>query len=207
MKDLSDLRQRIKALSDDELRRMVHVDADDYRPEALAIASEEIRLRRLATGEPAAWTCVTCGSTVEGALHACGTCGTSFDGVEDRDFGRPEGSGPSAWTCAKCGELIEGALWVCWQCGTSVEGAEDPIFHPRDASTSDTDSDLDRQIAERFRCLKCFESLADVRRIATAGTGASGRVAEFVAVSCRKCGYTELYDPEVLGAKRVDGES
>lgn len=63
--------------------------------------------------------------------------------------------------------------------------------------------ELDQQLATRFVCAKCRASGGSVRRIATTGTGISRlfdiQRNRFIAVSCRRCGYTELYEPHVLG--------
>ena len=64
---------------------------------------------------------------------------------------------------------------------------------------------LEDRIAQRFVCSKCSSSGATVKRIAASGTGLS-RMFDiqhntFVAASCRNCGYTEIYNPEVLEGK------
>jgi hypothetical protein len=46
-----ELQERIRALGDDELLRMVHEEADQYRPEAIAIARDEIANRGLTDDE------------------------------------------------------------------------------------------------------------------------------------------------------------
>jgi len=63
--------------------------------------------------------------------------------------------------------------------------------------------ELDQQLASRFVCAKCRASGGNVRRIAATGTGVS-RIFDyqrnrFIAVSCTRCGYTELYDPKTFG--------
>jgi hypothetical protein len=50
--ELEPIRRRITALGDEELRRVVTVDAADWQPEAIAIAEEELRQRELAQGHP-----------------------------------------------------------------------------------------------------------------------------------------------------------
>jgi len=65
---------------------------------------------------------------------------------------------------------------------------------------------LEDQMATRFRCAKCESSGATVKRIAAGGTGLSKILDiqhnQFVMVSCRNCGFTEVYNPEVLEGKR-----
>lgn len=67
-------------------------------------------------------------------------------------------------------------------------------------------SDVDDQMAARFVCAKCKHSGAGVKRFAAAGTGLSKifdiEHNQFIAVSCKNCGYTEVYNPEVLEGKR-----
>ena len=63
--------------------------------------------------------------------------------------------------------------------------------------------ELDQQLASRFICPKCRVSGASVKRIAATGTGFSRlfdlQRNRFIAVSCTRCGYTELYDPRAFG--------
>jgi predicted nucleic-acid-binding Zn-ribbon protein len=68
---------------------------------------------------------------------------------------------------------------------------------------------LEDQIGQRFVCAKCNSSGASVKRIAAPGTGLS-RMFDiqhntFIAASCRNCGYTEIYDPEMLEGKDKTG--
>jgi predicted nucleic-acid-binding Zn-ribbon protein len=68
---------------------------------------------------------------------------------------------------------------------------------------------LEDQIAQRFICSKCKSSGADVKRISAPGTGLS-RMFDiqhntFVTASCRYCGYTEIYNPEVMEGKDKTG--
>lgn len=48
------IRRRMMGLSDDELRRAVTVEADDWQPEALAVAREELARRGIRDVETAA---------------------------------------------------------------------------------------------------------------------------------------------------------
>ena len=68
---------------------------------------------------------------------------------------------------------------------------------------------LEDEIGHRFICPKCKSSGATVKRIAASGTGLS-RMFDiqhntFIAASCRNCGYTEIYNPEVLEGKDKAG--
>ena len=68
---------------------------------------------------------------------------------------------------------------------------------------------LEEQLAQRFVCSKCQTHGAKVKRISAAGTGLSKifdiEHNQFVTVSCKNCGYTEIYNPEVLEGKRTLG--
>ena len=69
---------------------------------------------------------------------------------------------------------------------------------------------LDEQLAAKFVCVKCKGSGATVKRIAATGAGIS-RVFniqhnKFITVSCKTCGYTELYNPEILEGKDTRGD-
>jgi predicted nucleic-acid-binding Zn-ribbon protein len=68
---------------------------------------------------------------------------------------------------------------------------------------------LEDQLAMRFVCAKCKSSGAKVKRISTPGTGLS-RFFDiqhniFITTSCRNCGYTEIYNPEILEGKDKTG--
>ncbi|GAB6174984.1 zinc ribbon domain-containing protein [Paradesulfitobacterium aromaticivorans] len=65
--------------------------------------------------------------------------------------------------------------------------------------------DLDEQLAQRFVCVKCGNHGALAKRFAATGTGLSKMFDiqhnEFIAVSCQSCGFTEIYNPEILEGK------
>jgi len=69
--------------------------------------------------------------------------------------------------------------------------------------------DLEEQFSTRFKCPKCQSQGAITKRIATAGTGISKILDiehnQFVTVSCKNCGFTEIYNPEVLEGNRTLG--
>jgi len=68
---------------------------------------------------------------------------------------------------------------------------------------------IDNLMAERFQCAKCGARGARAKRIGATGTGFSKffdiQHNHFLTLSCRQCGYTEIYDPEVLEGKRSLG--
>jgi predicted nucleic-acid-binding Zn-ribbon protein len=126
------------------------------------------------------------------------------------------------WECRKCHEQVEDSFAVCWKCGTSNEGVEDPSFRNADDvdaalegppigerkdEVSATPADLDGQLAGRFRCPKCQNRGGSVKRFAATGTGLSRlfdvQHNEFIAVSCTRCSFTELYNPQILEGKGV----
>lgn len=65
---------------------------------------------------------------------------------------------------------------------------------------------LEDQMSTRFKCSKCDNSGAVVKRIAMSGAGLSKLLDiqhnQFITVSCNNCGFTEVYSPEVLEGKR-----
>ncbi|HEX6790499.1 MAG TPA: zinc ribbon domain-containing protein [Candidatus Krumholzibacteria bacterium] len=65
---------------------------------------------------------------------------------------------------------------------------------------------LEDELGTRFVCAKCKTTGATVKRISAAGTGISKILDiehnQFVTASCKNCGFTELYNPEVLEGKR-----
>jgi hypothetical protein len=65
---------------------------------------------------------------------------------------------------------------------------------------------LEEQFSARFVCGKCKGTGGRTKRIAVGGTGISKLLDiqhnQFIAVSCLHCGYTEVYNPEILEGKR-----
>jgi len=68
---------------------------------------------------------------------------------------------------------------------------------------------LEDELGTRFVCAKCQTRGAKVKRISTAGVGLSKILDvqhnQFLTASCTHCGYTEVYNPEVLEGKRQLG--
>jgi predicted nucleic-acid-binding Zn-ribbon protein len=64
---------------------------------------------------------------------------------------------------------------------------------------------LDEQIKAKFKCAKCRNTTANVRRFAATGAGITRFIDwqhnEYISVSCMNCGYTEMFDPEVFSDK------
>ena len=114
--------------------------------------------------------------------------------------------GTSMWECSNCHEKHEDSFDVCWNCGTSRDGAEDPTF---ERAEDYQPPHLDAQLASRFVCTKCKNSGASVKRFAATGTGLSKlfdiQHNTFIAVSCSRCGYTEVFNPEILEGKETLG--
>ncbi len=63
-------------------------------------------------------------------------------------------------------------------------------------------NDLDQQLAQSFVCPRCENAGAHVERLSMSGTGLS-RLFEvqnyrYAFVSCTNCGYTEVYNLDIL---------
>lgn len=132
------------------------------------------------------------------------------------------------WVCSRCQTEIDEEFQICWNCGATIEGTPDPSFERAEATLPpsafplppeviappteehpQSPRDLDSLLAEHFRCPKCRNLGASTKRIAATGTGLSKILDiqhnEFIAVSCVRCGYTELYNPDILERKKVLG--
>ena len=63
-------------------------------------------------------------------------------------------------------------------------------------------SDIEKEIESRFVCSKCHANGAKAKSVAMTGTGLSRLLDlqhnRFTFVSCRNCGYTEVYDLDIL---------
>ena len=61
---------------------------------------------------------------------------------------------------------------------------------------------LETQIAEAFVCDKCDHQNAHVEKLAMSGTGLSRllelQLHRYAFVSCKNCGYTEVFNLKVL---------
>jgi len=54
------------------------------------------------------------------------------------------------------------------------------------------------EITEAFRCAKCGEREASRRRMIEFNPHVVGAINDVIAITCRHCGYTELYKPDML---------
>ena len=68
----------------------------------------------------------------------------------------------------------------------------------------------DDELAARFVCAKCQYRGARTKRFAATGTGLSKLLDiqhnKFITVSCSNCGYTEIYNPDILESKSHVGD-
>jgi uncharacterized protein len=117
------------------------------------------------------------------------------------------------WTCTNCSEEHQAEMQVCWNCGTNIDGTPDPTFSQVDQRSPPSppphpeEMTLDEQIEQAFVCSKCSSKSGQVKRLAMTGTGLS-RIVDlqhntYLAVSCRDCGFTQLFDLEVFEGKDV----
>jgi hypothetical protein len=64
---------------------------------------------------------------------------------------------------------------------------------------------VDRVLEEKFACPKCEHRGGHAKRLSMAGTGLSRlfdvQPHRYIFVSCDNCGYTEVYDLDILDEK------
>ena len=74
------------------------------------------------------------------------------------------------------------------------------------APEGDFELTLDERLAEKFVCGRCNQRGAHAKRIAATGTGLSKvfdiQHNQFICLSCKSCGFTEFYNPDILEGKR-----
>ena len=74
-----------------------------------------------------------------------------------------------------------------------------------DSNEDPATATLEEQIVEKFQCVKCTGQTCSVRYISTTGSGLSKLMNvqnnKFLIVTCENCGYSEMYDGRILGAK------
>ena len=65
--------------------------------------------------------------------------------------------------------------------------------------------DIEKEMAKKFVCAKCGHKGGLEDEVAMTGTGLSKlfdiQHNEFLAISCTKCGYTELYNLAIMRGK------
>ena len=109
------------------------------------------------------------------------------------------------WNCEGCSEAIENNFEVCWVCGTSRDGTSDPSFKPEgigdrqeNPEYGPTAEPFAKTVKEKFNCSKCEHTTANVRMLYVGADETLMRIFSyknrFVAVTCQRCGFTELYD-------------
>jgi predicted nucleic-acid-binding Zn-ribbon protein len=68
--------------------------------------------------------------------------------------------------------------------------------------------DIEREIESRFVCAKCHSTGAEVKSLAMSGTGLSRLLDlqhnRYVFASCSNCGFTEVYNLDILAYKTDD---
>ncbi len=108
------------------------------------------------------------------------------------------------WKCSKCAVEHEDNFDSCWKCGE-----KNVNFRVEENDTTNTELSLDEQLAARFKCSRCAHEEAVTKRIAVTGDGLSRLVDiqhnVFIAVSCTRCGKTDLFNTEVLEGADVLG--
>jgi len=69
--------------------------------------------------------------------------------------------------------------------------------------------EFEKKMGEKFVCAKCGNKGGKAIEIATTGTGLSKLLDiqhnKFISVSCLKCGFTELYNINILQNEKFDG--
>jgi uncharacterized protein len=67
---------------------------------------------------------------------------------------------------------------------------------------------IEREIESRFVCAKCRSTGAEVKSLAMSGTGLSRLLDlqhnRYVFASCSNCGFTEVYNLDILAGKTDD---
>jgi len=69
-----------------------------------------------------------------------------------------------------------------------------------------SDLHVEQEISAKFKCAKCGGTSAQVQKLAMTGAGIIDRMMnwqhnKYYFVTCMHCGYTEVYDEEVLKGK------
>lgn len=114
--------------------------------------------------------------------------------------------------CPWCTETVEIIDDICPNCRHEVLLDRDgnPRFDDPDSVESvpehDSTTNIEQLISEKFRCVKCSNRECEVKEVAMTGTGLSKLLDvqhnHFLFVSCLRCGYVEVFNPDILAGKR-----
>jgi len=105
--------------------------------------------------------------------------------------------------CTSCWCQNDAGAKVCWNCRASLSSpATKPPKAPKRVVEAPPAPSAEERLASAFLCPKGCSAAPKSKRSAAAGTGLA-RVVEiherrFAAVSCSRCGLTELYDLELI---------
>lgn len=70
--------------------------------------------------------------------------------------------------------------------------------------------DIEGQLGQSFVCAKCRQHGAQVAKLAMSGTGITRffdvQPYRYAFVSCKNCGYTEVYNLKILAGKDNPGK-
>jgi uncharacterized protein len=107
------------------------------------------------------------------------------------------------WTCPSCRETVDDGLDACWNCGSAADGTLDPDFEHRKLEVQQGPAHA--ELLSRYTCPKCGSrdgSASSIRATESLlGALVNWQSAEFTAVTCTKCTFTEFYRcaPDQLG--------
>ena len=69
-------------------------------------------------------------------------------------------------------------------------------------------NNVERELEQKFVCTKCKNHGAEVKSLAMSGTGLSRlfdiQHNRYVFASCKNCGYSEVYNLDILEGRRDD---
>ncbi len=109
------------------------------------------------------------------------------------------------WVCKNCNSEGEDSFDSCWNCGHTQEGSPPGAEWEASVRENLTSTDLDNQLQARFVCVKCGQKGGVAKRIAAAKRAivlhSQYHPNVFLSVSCGRCSYTEMYNPEIFEAK------
>ncbi len=96
---------------------------------------------------------------------------------------------------------------ICPECRQEVlpehleYSIEDEQFEPNDVLADKQENDREVQIADSFQCAKCGHEECEINEGAMTGAGLSNildiNYQHYVFISCAKCGFVEIYNPNI----------
>ncbi|MBD2869902.1 zinc ribbon domain-containing protein [Paenibacillus arenilitoris] len=115
--------------------------------------------------------------------------------------------------CPWCGSRIVPVDEICPACRHEIlpehlsPSSESDVNGSSASEYEQDERDIEAMIASRFACAKCGHDECDIQETAMTGAGLSKlfdiQHHHYLFVSCLRCGFVEIYNPNILRGKKT----